>query len=69
VKKTGFYPFFVQYQLCDEITTPFPPRGVCAGFHALKFVSRTYSRGYNFVTPLYTPEGGKKIFLNPVIIC
>ncbi len=49
---------------------PFPtpiPKGLSDGFHALKFVTRNYSGEYNFVTPLYTPERGTKIFFKQLL--
>ncbi len=67
MKKSGFCQFLFNTSYVTKLPPPPPPRGGCAGFPALKFVTRTYSRGYNFVTPLYTPEGENKIFLNQLL--
>jgi hypothetical protein len=67
LKKSGFCQFLFNTSYKTKLPPPPPPWGICAGFRAFKFVTRTYSRGYNFVTPLYTPEREKKICLKQLL--
>jgi hypothetical protein len=66
----GFYQFLFKSRYVTKLPPPFCPllrKGLSDGFYALKFVTRNYLREYNFVTPLYTTEREKRIFLKQLL--